>query len=245
MQNAERAKNPSGVKPEKGSLPDDAEWHVPQNVRDTWNSASATITNSNLTAVSETSYLPFLFHVEDKASPSFKGRRSFVHGKEVISQPEPAQSSDPPQPVVTKLESDSVSGGSGAGRTHRDVTIKSKKEKRPTSISGFKSSGSATSTLPGKKPVIPASSLIYQDADVGVDLGSMRRAAGHGTGFVKPADIDAPPRPPRSPRKPTVLYAIESDGGRVEDGKRAADDSDNPAQNADGPEDSSRKKRKR
>jgi hypothetical protein len=35
-------------------------------------------------AVSEQSYLPFLFHAEDKEPPSFKGRRSFVHGKEVI-----------------------------------------------------------------------------------------------------------------------------------------------------------------
>lgn len=160
-------------------------------------------------------------------------------------QPEPVQSPDPPQPVVTKLESDSVSGGSGAGRSHRDVTLIKSKEKKPTSISGFKSSGSVTSTLPGKKPIIPTSSLIYQDADVGVDLGSMRRAAGHGTEFVKPADVDAPLRPPRSPRKPTVLHVIESDGDRVEDRKRVAGDPDNPAQNTDDPEDSSRKKRKR
>jgi len=34
-------------------------------------------------AVSESSYLPFLFHAEDMVTPSFNGRRSFVKGKEI------------------------------------------------------------------------------------------------------------------------------------------------------------------
>lgn len=157
-------------------------------------------------------------------------------------QPEPVQSSDSPQSPVTKLKSDSVSGDAGAGRSHRDVSqIKPKKEKKPVSISGFKSSVSATSpstsTLPGKKPVLPASSLIYQDADVGVDLASTRRAANRGTSFIKPADVDAPPQPSQPPRKPDTNT---SDG--AEHKKRAKD---GPAQFTDVPEDSSRKKRKR
>ncbi|KAF9780654.1 hypothetical protein BJ322DRAFT_1011927 [Thelephora terrestris] len=84
MQNARRGRNPSEAKPEKGGPADDAEWHFPQNVRDTWSSDGPSLTNSNSSAVSEQSYLPFLFCAEDNALPQFKGRRSFVHGKEVI-----------------------------------------------------------------------------------------------------------------------------------------------------------------
>ena len=36
MQNAQRTKDPLEVKPGQASLVDDAEWHVPQNVRDAW-----------------------------------------------------------------------------------------------------------------------------------------------------------------------------------------------------------------
>lgn len=105
------------------------------------------------------------------------------------------------------------------------------------SISGFKSSVSATSSasrLPGKKPVLPASSLIYRDADVGVDLGSTRRAASYGAGFIKPADVDAPPPLPQPPNKPVV-----------EQKKRMVDPSDSSLRPIVVPEDSPRKKRKR
>ncbi|KAF9777715.1 hypothetical protein BJ322DRAFT_1176864 [Thelephora terrestris] len=76
MQNARRGRNPSEAKPEKGGPADDAEWHFPQNVRDTWSSDGPSLTNSNSSAVSEQSYLPFLFCAEDNALPQFKGRRS-------------------------------------------------------------------------------------------------------------------------------------------------------------------------
>ena len=46
MQNAQRAKDNPEVKPDKATLVDDAEWHVPQNARDAWTSASAAATNS-------------------------------------------------------------------------------------------------------------------------------------------------------------------------------------------------------
>jgi len=46
MQNAQRAKNHSEVKPDQATLVDDAEWHVPQNVRNAWSSAGAAATNS-------------------------------------------------------------------------------------------------------------------------------------------------------------------------------------------------------
>jgi hypothetical protein len=147
------------------------------------------------------------------------------------------QSSDhPPKP-----ESGSVSGGTGANPNPRHaVLVKPKKEKQPASISGFKSSVSATaSILPGKKPLLPASSLIYQDADVGLDLGSMRRAAAASShrrpGFIKPADVDSPtPKP--------VLSVVET--AQVEQKKRASDAS---VLSTLAPEhdDSPRKKRKR
>jgi len=217
-------------------------------VRDAWTSDGTTATNSKSTVVSESSYLPFLFHAEDQVSPSFNGRRSFAKGKEVIPQPEPAQSSDPLQPTVAKLESDSVSGGSGAGLTHHDdALIKPKREKRTASVSGFKSSLSATSPVsrpPGKKPTLPASSLIYQDADVGVDLGSARRAARDRAGFIKPADVDALPRDSQPPRKSAVLSIVENARAQVEQNKRSIDGSYSSTRSTDGPLDSPRKKRK-
>ena len=159
-------------------------------------------------------------------------------------QPEPVQSSDSPQPTVSKLESDSVSGGTGARFDPRDgALVKSKKEKKPVSISGFKSSVSATSsasTLPGKKPLLPASSLIYQDTDVGVDLGSMRRAASHATGFVRPADVDAPPPSPQPPK--SAFSVDESD--QVEEKKRTLNTSDSSALSTAVQEERSRKKKR-
>jgi len=249
MQNAQRAKNTPEAMPAQATLSDDAEWHVPQNVREMWTSPDpSAATNSNLATVSEPSYLPFLFHPEDKVELAFKGRRSFAHGKEVVSQPEPVQSSDPQRPAAPKLESDSVSGGTGASRNSRDsVLAKPKKEKKPVSISGFKSSASATPpapTAPGKKPVLPASSLIHQDADVGVDIGSTRRAATRRPGFIKPADVDVPPQTPQPSKKPVVLSIVES--ARVEEKKRTVDaPSDSSSHPTVVPEDSSRKKRKR
>lgn len=159
-------------------------------------------------------------------------------------QPEPVQSSDPPQPTVPKLESCSVSGATGAIRNPPDgVMVKPKKEKKPVSISGFKAT-SSVSMPPVKKPVLPASSLIYQDADVGVDLGSTRRGAGHGAGFIKPADVDTPPQPSQPPQKPAVLSVVENAGAQVEKKKRTIDASDSSPHPTDAPEGSSRKKRK-
>jgi len=165
-------------------------------------------------------------------------------------QSEPVQSSDPPHPTVTKLEPDSASGGSGAGHNHReDSPIKPKRERKPVSISGFNSPPSPASSTPkpsGKKPTLPASDLIHQDADVGVDLGSMRRGAKNRAGFIKPADVDAPPRDPQPPRKPAALPFVESARTQVEQKKRSMDGSGSSTQPADVPgEDSSRKKRKR
>ena len=161
-------------------------------------------------------------------------------------QPEPAQSSDPPHPTVTKLEPGSVSGGPGAGHDYRDDgSIKLKREKNPVSISGFKSPPSPTKPL-GKKPTLPASDLIYQDADVGVDLGSTRRAAKDRAGFIKPADVDAPPRDSQPPRKSAALPFVESARAQVEQKKRSIDGSGSSTQPTNAPlEDSSRKKRKK
>ena len=39
MQNAQRIKDNPEVKPDQATLADDAEWHVPQSVRDAWTSA--------------------------------------------------------------------------------------------------------------------------------------------------------------------------------------------------------------
>ena len=109
------------------------------------------------------------------------------------------------------------------------------------SISGSKSSPSPA----GKRPTLPASDLIHQDADVGVDLASTRRAARGPPGFIKPADVDAPPQDSQPPRKSAVLSIVESARAKVEQRKRSIDSSGGFTQPADVPEDSSRKKRKR
>lgn len=41
MQNAQRAKDSPEVKPDQPTFVDDAEWYVPQNVRDAWSSVGA------------------------------------------------------------------------------------------------------------------------------------------------------------------------------------------------------------
>ena len=111
------------------------------------------------------------------------------------------------------------------------------------SISGFKSSSaiSSASRPPGKKPTLPASSLIYQDADVGLDLGSARRAAKHRPGFIKPVDVDAPPQD----SQPAALPIVESAPTQAEQRKRSIDGSASSVQLIDEAEGHSRKKRKR
>lgn len=46
MQNAQRAKDDSEVKPDQATLVDDAEWHVPKNVRDAWTPAVGAATTN-------------------------------------------------------------------------------------------------------------------------------------------------------------------------------------------------------
>jgi len=139
-----------------------------------------------------------------------------------------------------------VSGGAGAGRIHHgESLIKPKREKKPVSISGFKTSSSATSKPPGKKPTLPASSLIYQDADVGLDLGSARRAARGQAGFIKPADVDAPPPGSQPQRMSAVLPIVKSAPAQAEQKKRTMDGSESSTRLIDDPGDRSLKKRKR
>ena len=161
-------------------------------------------------------------------------------------QSEPVQSSDPPHPTVIKPEPGSASGGSGAGHNHPDDgPIKPKRERKPVSISGFSSPPSPTSSN-RKKPTLPASDLIHQDTDVGVDLGSTRRGAKDRASFIKPADVDAPPRNPQPPRKPATLPFVENARAQVEQKKRSIDGPGSSIQPANDPGvDGSRKKRKR
>lgn len=47
MQNVQRAKGNSDVEPDQATLTDDAEWYLPQNVRDAWTSVGVAAMNSN------------------------------------------------------------------------------------------------------------------------------------------------------------------------------------------------------
>ncbi|RPD77210.1 hypothetical protein L226DRAFT_459187 [Lentinus tigrinus ALCF2SS1-7] len=95
MQNAQRAKLQAQVEAEQAKIKDDAEWSVPQDVRDAWGIGQS---SSNSDEVQhESSYIPFIFQSDvgesssgmssDSSRPTFRGRRTFNgHGKEVVQE---------------------------------------------------------------------------------------------------------------------------------------------------------------
>ncbi|KAI8990381.1 hypothetical protein BD414DRAFT_413922 [Trametes punicea] len=95
MQNAQRAKLQAQVELEQAKIKDDAEWSVPQEVRDAWGIGQSSSSSNEV--VYEASYVPFLFgsdiaegsssssHQEER--PKIRGRRTFnAKGEEVVPQ---------------------------------------------------------------------------------------------------------------------------------------------------------------
>ncbi|KAG1775632.1 hypothetical protein EV702DRAFT_1234510, partial [Suillus placidus] len=209
MQNARRAQQLSGVdvELEKAHVKDEAEWEVAPEIRKAWGLADgASRGNDDLY---ERSYMPFLFPSvsdtpvgpgeENGASSSStslsgvkpQGRRKFNKNGE--------ESSKPPEvrPAVDGVQPDET----------RKIKIKS--------ISS--STNSNTFAKPSKKLKEPASRVIHDNSNVGVDLrsGSLssnrtsstsapKSISSGSNAFMKPAGVDDPSFTPSSRDAPST-----------------------------------------
>ncbi|KAG2363609.1 hypothetical protein BDR07DRAFT_899872 [Suillus spraguei] len=217
MQNARRAQQLSGVdvELEKAHVKDEAEWEVAPEIRKAWGLADG-VRASNSTSnddLYERSYMPFLFPSDSETpstggeigtpsspmSPSavkFHGRRKFnKNGKE---------SSKPPEvrPVVVS------------------VTDVQPDESRKIKIKSI-SSSTNTSVKPSKKLKEPASRVIYDNSNVGIDLrsGSLsssrmtsvpKSTSTGGNAFMKPAGVDDPSLLPSTRDAPSASASATS-----------------------------------
>ncbi|PSR73035.1 hypothetical protein PHLCEN_2v11139 [Hermanssonia centrifuga] len=171
MQNAQRAKQQAQVELEQAKIKDDAEWEMPQEVKDAWGIGSSPDTTRSSSVTHESSYLPFIFASSMDESSSVpdarpRGRRKFnERGQEVKPVDEP-----PPEATDVIME-------------------ESQPSTRITSISGFKV------PIPIKQKdkkvkMKTAQELIREDAirQPPAGLQTPQSAAG----FRMPAGVDAP-----------------------------------------------------
>ncbi|OSD00046.1 hypothetical protein PYCCODRAFT_1453506 [Trametes coccinea BRFM310] len=192
MQNAQRAKLQAQVELEQAKIKDDAEWSVSQEVRDAWGiGQSGQSPGSSNDVVHEASYVPFIFQ-SDVAEPSssgsqegdrprVRGRRTFnAKGEEVIPEDKP------------EVEEEEAAPAS------RDEKPRSKFEKRPTSISGFKAP--ISTQRDGKKSRTKTAQMLIRE-DVGIrpptSIQPPLATAKSEEGFLKPAGVDEPARTAR------------------------------------------------
>ncbi|TCD67752.1 hypothetical protein EIP91_011994 [Steccherinum ochraceum] len=193
-QNAQRAKQEAQVEAEHAKVKDDAEWEIPQAMREQWGIASSPKSSSSRSAAVsyESSYVPFMSaDSSPQAGPSqVKGRRRFnTHGEEVASV---ETTTEPQEPA-----------------THDDGSLSSKQPPR-AGISGFKAPLSITKDKTTKRTKT-AQMLIREDNGKGLrdppplSKNSVVAAATTTTttttsttattGFRKPAGIDVPTGP--------------------------------------------------
>ncbi|KAG1856737.1 hypothetical protein F4604DRAFT_1628166 [Suillus subluteus] len=196
MQNARRAQQLSGVdvELEKAHVKDEAEWEVAPEIRKAWGLVDGSNSDSN-DDLYERSYMPFLFPSVSEtpgagegngtASSSTSlsgvqphGRRKFNKNGEESSKPPEVRSA---VATVADVQPDET----------RKIKIKS--------ISS--STNSVLSAKPSKKLKDPASRVIYDNSNVGVDLrsGSLSsnrtsapKSANTSNAFMKPAGVDDP-----------------------------------------------------
>lgn len=214
MQNARRAQQLSGVDTEleKAHIKDEAEWEVAPDIRKAWGLVDGAPRGSNSDSnddLYERSYMPFLFpSVSEMPGPAEgngtssslggvkpKGRRKFNKNGEELSKPPEVRSADV---TVADVQPDET----------RKMKIKS--------ISS--SNNSNTIAKPSKKLKDPASRVIYDNSNVGVDLrsGSLSSkytsstsvpksiSASGSNAFMKPAGVDEPSFPPWSRDAPST-----------------------------------------
>lgn len=210
MQNARRAQQLSGldVELEKAHIKDEAEWEVAPDIRKAWGLGPNSDSNDDLY---ERSYMPFLFpsvsetHEEENGTSSSsssmalgrpKGRRKFNKNGEESSKPPEVRSAD--ATAVADVQPD---------------------ETRKTKIKSISSSTNSNAfAKPSKKLKDPASRVIYDNSNVGVDLRSSSLSsnrtsstsvpkstgASGSNAFMKPAGVDDPSFPPWSRDAPST-----------------------------------------
>ncbi|TFK92150.1 hypothetical protein K466DRAFT_595475 [Polyporus arcularius HHB13444] len=198
MQNAQRAKLQAQVEAEQAKVKDDAEWSVSQEVRDAWGMKQSSSLRDEVQH--ETSYVPFIFQADggeasssatpSSSTPTFRGRRTFnARGQEVVQE-------------VSKAEQDgsvSQNGEPGADSRTRGEKPRSRFEKLPTSISGFRTPISTQRDTKSSRTKT-AQMLIREDVSVRPPAflqPSDSAPIPPATGFIKPAGIDEPVLPPR------------------------------------------------
>ncbi|CDO68753.1 hypothetical protein BN946_scf184989.g19 [Trametes cinnabarina] len=187
MQNAQRAKLQAQVELEQAKIKDDAEWSVSQEVRDAWGiGRSGQSASSSNDVVHEASYVPFIFQSDvGKTSsaepyegdiPKVRGRRTFnAKGEEVVQEEKAHEEDGEPLPDA-----------------HNEKP-RSKFEKRPTSISGFKNT--LSTQRDGKKSRTKTAQMLIRE-DVGVRPPTSTQpppvVVKREEGFLKPAGVDEP-----------------------------------------------------
>ncbi|KAI0324106.1 hypothetical protein GY45DRAFT_463399 [Cubamyces sp. BRFM 1775] len=190
MQNAHRAKLQAQVELEQAKIKDDAEWSVSQEIRDAWGIGASSSSTSNDNVVYEASYVPFMFdsdaaeasssNSQKEDMPRLRGRRTFnARGEEVVQEEKPQEGED----VVPDTPEEKP---------------RSKFDKRPTSISGFKAPISTQKD--GKKTrTKTAQMLIREDVSVRppASMQTSAPAVKREEGFIKPEGVDEPIRTAR------------------------------------------------
>ncbi|KAH9886743.1 hypothetical protein C8Q73DRAFT_748900 [Cubamyces lactineus] len=222
MQNAHRAKLQAQVELEQAKIKDDAEWSVSQEIRDAWGIGQAS-SSSNDDVVYEPSYVPFIFDSDaaeasssnspQQDMPKLRGRRTFnARGEEIVQEEKPQEEEEN---VVADAPEEKP---------------RSKFDKRPTSISGFKAP--ISTQRDGKKTrTKTAQMLIREDVSVRppASMQTSILAVKREEGFIKPEGVDEPIRTAR--RAPT-------------EGRKRERDQDTTGADRTGSEGKKRKKKK-
>ncbi|THH20346.1 hypothetical protein EUX98_g8595 [Antrodiella citrinella] len=217
MQNAQRAKQQAQVEHEHAKVQDEAEWEVPQDLKEKWGigaassssqASSSSAGGGNITY--EPSYIPFMYDDTEnaEAGPS-KGRRKFnIHGIEVAPNrvilpvtvvATPAQQDD------TKQRVGSISGFQ-APLPIKEFPKDKDGKKRTKSVQEIIRETVPTSRPPppppSQPPTHPTSSISTSTASSGVAAVASKLASrpphGSSSVFMKPAGVDDSPTTKRT-----------------------------------------------
>ncbi|KAH8077091.1 hypothetical protein BXZ70DRAFT_706490 [Cristinia sonorae] len=221
MQKAQRAKQEAQVVAQQAKVQDEAEWEVPQEVKEQWGigKSSTAHSRSSGSATYEASYVPSMFTSvgdDDAGSPlqaglssHMKGRRKFKHGQEVVAEPTKTESREEKQPGAEDEE---------PGDTSDDKRSKWSAPPIPTKPSLKEKLSGRTKTV---------QELIREDtiAQTRKHASPLSRsgpvmpvASSEPVGFMKPAGVDAPKVPAKSKNNTAsssgTKHPRDQDGGK-------------------------------
>jgi len=196
MQNAQRAKQQAQVELEQAKIRDEAQWEVPQEVKDAWGVLSSTADSRPSDTMHESSYIPFLFSTPTQSSEANsagrpKGRRTFnAHGQEVmqdVKEPAPAEK--------------------GSHNAEREDST----PKRLTRVSGFKVPLSIKHIDGKRAKAKAAQELIREDVKRRPSAPAQPPDSQLNTGFVKPAGVDDSSAIRRNANQKTAAGSLKRD----------------------------------